>query len=182
MPTTAAFRLPTLVVFGASCLLLALPACGKSGNTAGKSQSKQRQVEFKVEGTAKPNAVTANIAKFDPNADMVLDINGGTARPDDYAVQEAFFGQFGALDECVWAEKDRRGSEDQLPGDVTISVKLNPEGSTPFGVNADMPERLAKAEKLETCMREAAAGAPYPTYDGPPLIVEFETEIDPGYE
>ena len=180
MIATLGFRSPLLIVSGLA-LVLALPACGKSGNTGKKAQSK-RKVEVKVGGPAAPNAITANIAEFDPNAAVELDLDGGTERPDDYAVQEAFFGQFGALDECVWAEKDRRGTEDQLPGDVTIAVKLNPAGNTPYGVNADMPDKLAKADKLKGCLREAAAGAPYPSYDGPPVVVEFVTEVDPGSE
>lgn len=180
MSSLAGFRLPLLL----SCLglVLALPACGKSGNTAGKTKAKQRNVQVKLGGPAAPNAVTANVAEFDPNAAVELDLNGGSERPDDYAVQEAFFGQFAALDECVWAEKDRRKSEDQLPGDVTLQVKLNPAGNTPYGVNAEMPERLAKATKLQTCLREAAAEAPYPSYDGPPVVVDFVTEVDPGSE
>jgi hypothetical protein len=166
----------------ASCLMLgvALPACGKS-QTKDKASSK-REVKVKVGGAAAPNAVGANIAEFDPNADISLDMDKyGTERPDEYQVQQAFFGQFGAIDECVWAEKDRRGSERQLPGDVALSVKLNPEQSRPFGVNATMPDGLSKAEKLANCLREAAASAPYPTYDGPPVVVDFEMELDPGY-
>ena len=176
--------LPLLV---ASALLLALPACGKSGNTAnqkGQGKAKQRTLEVKVGGPAAPNAVTANVAEFDPNADVTLDINGGTERPDDYAVQQAFFDQFGSIDECVWNYKEGKGlrEEDQLMGDVSLSVKLNPTESRPYGVNAAMPEPFDKATKLKDCLREAAASAGYPTYDGPPVIVDFEFELDPGYE
>ena len=172
-------RLPLLV---ASALLLALPACGKSGNTANKGKAKQRTLEVKVGGPAAPNAVTANIAEFDPNADVTLDINGGTERPDEYAVQQAFFDQFGAIDECVWNYKEGKRIDGQLAGDVSMAVKLNPTESRPFGVNATMPEHFEKATKLKDCLRNAAADAPYPTYDGPPLIVDFEFELDPGYE
>lgn len=173
MPTIAR----SLLILSSLCL--ALPACGKSGTKG--SKAKQRKVEVKVGGAAAPNSVTANVAEFDPNADISLDMDKfGSERPDEYAIQQAFFGQFGALDECVWAEKDRRGKEDQLLGDVSMSVKLNPEQSRPFGVNASMPDAYAKAQKLETCLREAAASAPYPTYDGPPVIVDFEFELDPG--
>jgi hypothetical protein len=174
-------RLPHLLAV-TSCLVLglALPACGKSGNVG--SKSKQRQLTVKVGGASAPSSVTANIAEFDPNADISLDMDKyGSETPDEYAIQQAFFGQFGAIDECVWAEKDRRGNEKQLQGDVAIAVKLNPEQSRPFGVNANMPKGFAKSTKLTNCLREAAAGAPYPTYDGPPRVVEFEFELDPGY-
>ena len=174
-------RLPRLLAVSSCVLLgLALPACGKSGNVGAKS--KQRQLRVKVGGAAAPNAVTANIAEFDPNADISLDMDKyGSEHPDEYAIQQAFFGQFGAIDECVWAEKDRRGSEAQLQGDVALAVKLNPEQSRPFGVNASMPEGYEKATELTNCLREAAAAAPYPTWDGPPRVVEFEFELDPGY-
>ena len=165
----------------ASCLTLAvaLPACKKSGGANGK---KQRKVTVKVGGAAAPNSVTANVADFDPNADVSLDMEGfGSERPDEYAIQQAFFGQFGALDECVWAEHDRRNSEKQLAGDVTMMVKLNPAEHRPFAVNAQMPDG-ADGDKLTNCLREAAADAPYPTYDGPPVVVDFEFELDPGFE
>jgi hypothetical protein len=165
----------------ASCLMigLALPACGKSG-VQGKTS--QRDVKVKVGGAAAPGSVTANISEFDPNADISLDMDKwGDQRPDQYVIQQAFFNQFGALDECVWAEKDRRGSEDQLMGDVSMAVKLNPESQRPFGVNAAMPEGFENSTKLKDCLREAAASAGYPTYDGPPVIVDFEFELDPGF-
>ena len=180
MPT---FSRPVLLAL-LSCSLLALPACGKSGNyskdQAGKP--KQRSVQVKVGGAAAPNAVTANVASFDPNADVVFDLDKyGVERPNEYDVQQAFFNQFSALDECVWAEKDRRKNEDQLLGDVAMAVKLNPEDSRPLSVNATMPEGYEKSQKLTDCLREAAAGAPYPVYDGPPVVVDFEFELDPGY-
>lgn len=165
----------------ASCMMigLALPACGKSGS---QNKASQREVKVKIGGATAPGSVTANIAEFDPTADITLDMDKyGSERPDDYVVQQAFFNTFGALDECVWAEKDRRGSEDQLLGDVSMSVKLNPESPRPFGVNATMPEGYAKSVKLKDCLREAAASAGYPTYDGPPLIVDFEFQLDPGF-
>lgn len=156
---------------------VALPAC--KSKDSGK---KQRKVTMKMGGTSAPNAVTANVADFDPNADFVLELDKyGSERPDEYAVQQAFFGQFEALDECVAKHKQRKGSDNQLLGDVAMAVKLNPEKRRPFAVNAQMPEDYAKAKKLADCLREAAASAPYPTYDGPPVIVEFEFELDPGY-
>jgi hypothetical protein len=163
-----------------ACLLvLAVPACGKSGNPG---KTSQRKVTVKIGGASTPGSVTANVAEFDPNADVSLDMDKfGSERPDQYSIQQAFFGQFGALDECVLAEKDRRGDEAQLLGDVSMAVKLNPEQSRPFGVNASMPDAHAKATKLQDCLREAAASAPYPTYDGPPVVVDFEFELDPGF-
>ncbi|WP_052551711.1 hypothetical protein [Enhygromyxa salina] len=176
MSTTAR---PHLLVCLSCVCVLALAACGKSGTTG---KSSQRKVTVKIGGATAPGSVTANVAQFDPNADISLDMDKfGSERPDQYEIQQAFFGQFGALDECVWAEKDRRGDEAQLLGDVSMAVKLNPETSRPFGVNATMPEAHAKSTELQDCLREAAASAPYPTYDGPPVIVDFEFELDPGF-
>ncbi len=157
---------------------LALPACKSSD--VGKA--KQRKVTVKVGGVAAANAVSANVAEFDPNADFSLDLDAyGGERPDEYAVQQAFFNQFGALDICVLNEKERTKSDTQLAGDVTMAVKLNPKDSKPFGINATMPESYIEATALTDCLRDATAGAPYPTYDGPPVVVEFEFELDPGY-
>lgn len=155
-----------------------LPACSKS---AEDKQPPQRKLKMKMGGTAAPDAVTANVAEFDANADVLLDMDSyGGEIPDEFAIQQAFFGQFEAIGQCVFDEKDRRKSEDQMLGDVVIAVKLNPKSSRPFGVNATMPEGYEKAAKLKDCLREAAADARYPKWDGPPRVVEFEFELDPG--
>ncbi|MFV8750675.1 hypothetical protein ACNOYE_08985 [Nannocystaceae bacterium ST9] len=156
-----------------------LPACSKSTEQA--KQQPQRKLKMKMGGSAGADAVTANIAEFDPNADITLDMDSfGSEQPDEFAIQQAFFGQFEAIGQCVFDEKDRRKSEDQMLGDVVIAVKLNPKSSRPFGVNATMPEGYTEATKLKDCLREAAAAAPYPKWDGVPRIVEFEFELDPG--
>ncbi len=164
-----------------SCLLLglALPACSKADP---KSKAAQRKLTVKLAGAADPGAVTANIAEFDPNADVSLDMDKyGSERPDEYEVQQAFFAAFDRINECVLAEHERRKSEEQFPGDVSMAVKLNPEAPRPFGVNATLPSGFEEAEQLETCMREAVGDVQFPTYDGPPVVVEFEFELDPGF-
>jgi hypothetical protein len=174
MSTTARV---VLLVLAAS--VFTLPACSKSADQA--KQQPQRKLKMKMGDASGPNAVTANIAEFDPNADVLLDMDSyGGEIPDEFAIQQAFFNQFEAIGECVFDEKDRRKSEEQMLGDVVIAVKLNPKGSRPFGVNATMPGDYEKATKLKTCLREAAAGAKYPKWDGPPRVVEFEFELDPG--
>ncbi|MEZ4449858.1 MAG: hypothetical protein R3B09_10305 [Nannocystaceae bacterium] len=123
----------------------------------------------------------ANIATFDPNEDIQFDLNAyGTARPDQYAIEQAFSGAYPGMDECVAAEKTRKKSDKQLPGDVKMAIKLNPKEARPFAVNADIDDGMSK--KLGDCLREAAAGVSYPTYDGPPVVVKFEFELDPGYQ
>jgi len=123
----------------------------------------------------------ANVASFDPDEAVNFDLNAyGSDRPDQYAIEQAFNSAFPAIDECVGAEKDRLKSEEQLPGDLKLAIKLNPKETSPFAVNAELADGLS--EKLQECLREAAAGAGYPTYDGPPVVVNFELELDPGFE
>lgn len=174
---------PLVLLVSCLSLGLALPACGKS--RSGGKQAKARTLSVKVGGAAAPGSVTANVGEFDPNADVTLDLDKyGSERPDEFEVQQAFFAQFEAIDGCVVDHKRRAGLEDDavLTGDVALAVKLNPEQSTPYGVNATMPEPYAEADNLRDCLRNAAADAPYPTYDGPSVVVDFEFELDPGYE
>jgi hypothetical protein len=175
MSTTA--RVVALVLAS----VFTLPACSKSAEQG--QQQPQRKLKMKMGGAAAPDAVTANIAEFDPNADVLLDMDSyGGELPDEFAIQQAFFNQFEAIGQCVIDEHDRRkdAPDVQFPGDVSIAVKLNPKSSRPFGVNATMPEGFEKATKMKDCLREAAADARYPKWDGPPRIVEFEFELDPG--
>ena len=159
--------------------MLGLPACGKSGP---QNKASQRKVTVKIGGAAAPGAVTANIAEFDPSADISLDMDKyGSERPDQYAVQQAFFAAFDGIGACIDAEKERRKTDEQFEGDVSMAVKLNPEKPRPFGVNATLPEGFEKATKLKDCMREEVAKVQFPKYDGPPVVVEFEFELDPGW-
>lgn len=124
----------------------------------------------------------ANVATFDPDEDINFDLNAyGTARPDQYAIEQAFNGAFGGFDLCVADEKERAKSDDQLPGDLKLAIKLNPKESRPFAVNAELVGGKM-GDKLNDCVREAAAGVAYPTYDGPPVVVNFELELDPGFQ
>ena len=124
-------------------------------------------------------ASMASIASFDPNEDIAFDLEAyGSDRPDQYEIEQAFATRYGDFDTCVAAEKKRRGKDDQLPGDVAMAIKMNPKSNKPFAVNAELPEGVSK--KLGDCLRDAAAAATYPQYDGPPVVVKFSFELDPG--
>ena len=137
-----------------------------------------------TKGRRTARLVKAAVASFDPNADIVLDLDAyGSERPDDYEVQLAFNQSFEAMDACVAQHKTSKKMkpEKQLKGDMEIAVKLNPKGA-PFAVNATLPGRYDRSTKLKECIREAVAGVAFPKYDGPPLVAEFETELDAGSE
>lgn len=124
-------------------------------------------------------ASMASIASFDPSEDIQFDLMAyGSERPDQYGVEQAFATRYGAFDECVAAEEKRRGNDEQLAGDVSMSIKMNPKAAKPFAVNAEMPEGV-DSKKLNDCLRDAAAAASYPQY-GPPTVVKFSFELDPG--
>lgn len=125
-------------------------------------------------------ASMASIASFDPDAAVQFDLEAyGTDRPDQYAIEQAFSTQYGAFDECVASAKKRKKSGKQLPGDVSMAIKLDPKSNKPFAVNAEMPDGVADG-RLKDCLRESAAAAQYPKYDGPPVVVKFNFELDPG--
>lgn len=127
-------------------------------------------------------ASMASIAGFDPDEAVAFDLEAyGTDRPDQYSIEQAFSTQYGAFDECVAAAKQRKKSDKKLPGDVSMAIKLNPKEQKPFAVNAEMPDGVHD-EKLKDCLRDAAAAAEYPKYDGPPVVVKFNFELDPGGE
>ncbi len=132
----------------------------------------------------KGRTVKANIATFDPNADVMLDLDKyGSERPDDYATQMAFNQAFEPMDTCVLAAKERKGIsvERTLKGDVDIAVKLEPKTGKAAAVNATLPGKYDKDAKLKECIRTAVAGVQFPQYDGPPVVVDFYTELDAGF-
>ncbi len=125
---------------------------------------------------------SADVPDFDPSAPVDLDKWDGSEWPDETQVTAAFEAQYPAFDSCVAAEKERSGITMKLEGEAGMALKLNPAGARPFGVNAAMPEDHAARTELTRCLRNATAGGQYPAYDGPPLVVRFDFEIDPGEE
>lgn len=124
-------------------------------------------------------SAAATVPTFDPNADFVVE-DTGPERPDEYQVQEAFFSQNEDLDRCVERATSNRATS--LEGDATVEILLNPKGDRPLGVNADLPPALAKHASFKECLRRAVAAAPYPSYDGPPVVVALSFELDPGFD
>ena len=121
----------------------------------------------------------AAVPEFDPSASQDLDRYGGSERPDESVVMERFNDTFAAIDRCVEAERNRT-HEDHIDGLAHVDVLLDPEHPHPLGVNADTDGK--KRAKLKGCLRDAVGSAEFPTYDGPPVVVNFEFEIDPGFE
>lgn len=122
----------------------------------------------------------AAVPEFNPEAPLDLDRYEGSERPDQEVVMERFNGTFEAIDRCVERER-ARAHVDQVQGNAFVDVLLNPEGNRPLGVNAKT-DTDGSQKKLRGCLREAVASAKFPGYDGPPVVVNFEFEIDPGYE
>lgn len=128
---------------------------------------------------ATANATTAAVPTFDPNATTELTAEGGE-RPDEFVLLGAFERQRAQMDRCVEQSKD--GEDIKLEGTATMEVLLNPAGKRPLGINGKVSDDAPKDTGLMECLRAATASAPYPGYDGPPVIVEFDFEIDAGYE
>jgi hypothetical protein len=167
MPSIATtLRAAGLVVI-ASAFAVSLPACKKPD-----------------QGRSAKRTVQAKIADFDPNEEVVLDLDKyGTARVDDYLVSEAFNRSFDGLDKCVQQTKtkEKLGEEAALEGDADFTVKLNPNSERPFAVNAKLSaKKWDQNKELKDCLREAVANAGYPMYDGPPQVAVFSTQLDPG--
>lgn len=135
------------------------------------------------EGRGSKRTVKATISEFDP-ASMTIDLDKyGTERADDWEVTQAFNRSFAGLDECVADAKQKHGvgAADALEGDVDFAVKLNPKKSEPFAVNATISSKKWDGDEgLKDCLREAVADVGFPTYDGPPQVAEFYTQLDPG--
>jgi len=123
------------------------------------------------------SAATTTVPTFDPNATTELTSDGGE-RPDEYVLLGAFERQRAQMDRCV--EQAKHGDEAQLQGTATMEVLLNPAGKRPLGINGKVSDDAPKDAGLMECLRAATAAAPYPGYDGPPVIVEFDFEIDAG--
>ena len=54
------------------------------------------------------------------------------------------------------------------------------QGNRPLGVNAQLSEQVKQRLQLRECLRGAVADGKYPAYEGPPVVVDFSFELDPG--
>jgi hypothetical protein len=120
------------------------------------------------------------VPTFDPDASTVLDMEAGSERPDERRVLAAFESQYGAFDSCVMNAKPKNDAP--IPGEAQVQILLNPAGATPLGINAELPEPVRRNHELRECLRDAVSRADYPSYDGPPVVVVFDFELDPGTE
>ena len=128
---------------------------------------------------ATASANVAAVPNFDPNATTELTAEGGE-RPDELVLLGACERQRGQMDRCV--DEAKSGNDVTFEGTATMEVLLNPAGARPLGINGRASEDAPKDAGLMECLRSATASAPYPGYDGPPVIVEFDFEIDAGFE
>jgi len=126
-----------------------------------------------------PEAMAAktSVPTFDANADVVMDMKAGGERPDEFQLTSVFEQQYSSFDQCVADAK--KNPNKTLPGDVDVEILLNPKGHEPLGINATLPDTVDK-RSLRECLRGAVAAADYPSYDGPPVVVSFSFELDPG--
>lgn len=137
------------------------------------------------QGRRSARTVKANIASFDPNADVVIDLDKyGSERPDDYDVQMAFNQAFEPMDVCVLDTKSRKGmSPEKVLHDGMMDIQVKIEGKTgkAVGINTKLPGKFDKDDSLKNCIRDAVGSVQFPSYDGPPVVVDFYTELDAGY-
>ncbi|MEE9385760.1 MAG: hypothetical protein V3V08_20310 [Nannocystaceae bacterium] len=133
-------------------------------------------------GLARGSANVSKVPTFSESDRVAnLDDHEGSEWPDERELESAFQAQFHRFDSCIANEKQRRDIRRRLAGDAEVAVLLNPRGMAPLGVNAAMPRKHRTRTELVSCLRTAVAAAPYPAYDGPPLVVKFEFELDPGF-
>jgi hypothetical protein len=136
-------------------------------------------------GRSAKRTVQASVSEFDPTQ-MSFDLDKyGSRRVDEFEVQEAFNRAFDGFDGCVVETKKKLGIplEQPLEGDVDFQVQLDPKNPRPMGVNARLSaSKWDKNRDLKDCLRQAVSEAGYPTYDGPPQLAEFSTQLDPGSE
>lgn len=125
------------------------------------------------------SSITANAATsvptFDEHADVVIQ-DTGSERPDEHTIELAFKKQNDALDKCV------EGTGATVKGKAKVTVLLNPEGHRPLGINTKLPQALQNNADFRECVRGATAAAPFPAYDGPPVVVDLDFQIDAGSE
>jgi hypothetical protein len=130
-------------------------------------------------------SVKANIAEFDPDADMEFDMNKwGTELPDEYDIETAFGSSLEKMDGCVISHKSRAKMESDavLEGEAYLAVQLDPKRGRPAGVNVTLPDAIQTDTRLSKCIRDVAYKVGYPKYDGPPRVVNLSFELDPGYD
>lgn len=138
-------------------------------------------------GSASAAWAAPSIPEIDRSKPINLNKYPGGERPDDQEVLDAFSGQLDSLARCVEGAKARANmdDDDRLDGGAVMTILLNPEGKQPLAVSAQVPDavkKLKQFKRFRQCLRIATWKGDYPAYDGPPIEVDFEFELDPGYD
>ncbi|RMG95641.1 MAG: hypothetical protein D6705_13080 [Deltaproteobacteria bacterium] len=157
-------------------------ATGEPPSNERKKRKRRRRRSKRADDTAED----ASGADFVPPDDrhvpayrddrgQVIDENSGSERLSDRAVRRHMRTLEPAFNRCI--EKAAMASDEDLgSGTVSFRINVDPDGKV-AGVSVDAPKNL-RVFGIVPCMRIAVHRSRFPTWNGPPMRVEYSFRVE----
>ena len=117
----------------------------------------------------------SNVPRHQPNRDQVLDMKGGTERLGDRDVTRHMRGLEPTFNNCL-ATAASFSDEDLGGGSIEFQLNVEPSGKV-SGVDVAAPKNL-RVYGIVPCLRKAVHSSRFPTWDGPPMDVEYRFRVE----
>ncbi len=120
-----------------------------------------------------PTFNDASVPKYDPDRGSSIGENAGSERISDRTIRQHLSRFEPRLNECI--EQLAEAGVEIGSGQVSFDIGIDPSGKV-WGVTAHAPKAIASTGVV-ACMRLKIAKYKFPSWDGPPLGVEYSLEI-----
>ena len=117
----------------------------------------------------------SRVPEYRDDRTSVIDEHSGSERLSDRAVRRHMRGLEPAFNRCI--EKAALASDEDLgSGQIAFRINVDPDGKV-AGVSVDAPKNL-RVYGIVPCMRLAVFRSRFPTWDGPPMRVEYSFRVE----
>ena len=120
-----------------------------------------------------PTFNDASVPKYDPNRGSSIGENAGSERISDRTIRQHLSRFEPRLNKCI--EQLAEAGVEIGSGQVSFDIGIDPSGKV-WGVTAHAPKPIASTGVV-ACMRLKISKYQFPSWDGPPLGVEYSFEI-----
>jgi hypothetical protein len=131
-----------------------------------RSRRSRRRAGAMTERPRGESTTGDDIDSIDP-VSLDLGSEGGEAQLPSSAIEAGMDGVMGSIRRCFFLA----ASDEPVTGRLVFGLRIEPTGRV-GGVNLSGPSALTTGEAGE-CLRGAARGATFPSFDGPPMVARY---------
>lgn len=167
---------------GGKCIVEAAPDGGTTGAAADAVPAKGRRKGRRRRGSRSGGDAVAGsapvfddsaIPRFDPNRVQTIGEGQGSERLSDRKVRQELERLEPGFNRCI--EQVANAGVDIGSGQVSFEIGIEPSGKV-WGITATAPRALRESGVV-ACMRKAIHRHRFPSWDGPPMGVDYSFDV-----